>query len=426
MKRIFFALVVCASALAAGAAERIVRATGTAASQRAALNGALVSAMEKVTGITVSNAEAMELGNSFSAVTANGTEDVKNTMLDTLNAKMSKSAEGRIKSYEVISQTYDERSKAYTVEIEAKFEGKYEVGLPESNRRRMAVAPFRVSGAENYAYGDSGTWSTAFTGRMNELLTQSRKFTMLDRNFDAEVDAELNRTASGNNASSADFVRLNQKLGTDYLIVGEITFLPVNMSPIVNPLTGQSKPAPVQVFAEIKYRVILAPTGQLKWSNTYQVLTDAPGVAGPDGIVAGTAKAAAASVSEQILNAILPLEIVGKTSNGQLVIGQGAKTVAVGDMYTVFGLGETVTDTRTGEVLDEIENELGIVQIVRVSEKVSYAVAVSGEAAAMAVGSRLRRYEAPQEPAQAEPSPLPATTLQIDPSSGAVVLPLGK
>ena len=286
--------------------------------------------------------------------------------------------------------------------------------------RRMAVAMFRPVRSNFSWHGQVGgttEWAMALAEKLNVCLTQTRKFTMLDRKYDAEVNAELGRL-SGGNASPADAVRLNQKLGTDYLVVGEIAFNDV-VAPAVDPYTGRPIPQPGQLFAEISYRVLLAPTGQLKWTDVVRI--DAASFAAGDlaTFVSATTEAAACSISDGMMSNILPFEIVGRTGSGQLVIGEGGKSLKAGECLTVFALGEEVKDTRTGEVLDVLEDAVGTVQIVRVTEKLSYAQVVEGDAAKMVAGSRVRRVPL-AVPTTAPAGTAPTTSVKTTVSGGVV------
>lgn len=252
-----------------------------------------------------------------------------------------------------------------------------------AGRRRMAVATFR-SVRSNYSWrgqvGGTPEWSMALADKLNACLSRTSRFTMLDRRFDVEGNA------------------------TDYLVVGEISFNDVE-APVVNPHTGRAMVRSSQLFAEIAYRVLLVPTGQLKWTDVVRI--DAAAFAADDlaTFVSATTEAAACSIADGMMSNILPFEVVGRTGAGQLVIGEGGKSLKAGECLTVFALGEEVMDKRTGEVLDVQEDAVGTVQIVRVTEKVSYAQVVEGDAAKMVNGSRLRRVPlatpVPQAPASA-------------------------
>ena len=346
-----------------------VRAVGMASGYRAAVNEALVSALEQHGGVTLSATErqAMVHSDSATSVRENGVLDdrAKLEMNDAINKDLQKWAKGKISGYTVLSDVFDPATKKYRVEVEVRFPPKYEgPGRPESNLRRMAVSPFNVQGNSFNWYGQPvGTveWSSALAEQLNVCLTQTRKFSMLDRAFDPEINAELARLSAAN-AAPEDAMRLNRKLGTDYLVVGMVKFNDV-LPPAVNPLTGQPLPRASALFAEITYRVLIAPTGQLKWTNTIRL--DAALFAASDArsFVSMSAEAAAGAICDDMMANILPFEVVQVTDAGQVVIGEGGKQLAAGDRFTVCALGEPVKDTRTGEVIDEVETPVATVEV---------------------------------------------------------------
>lgn len=408
MKRICAILSALAVSAAAAAAveDEVVVAPGMGATYRAAVVEALRTAVESHDGVTVGANEVSEIAAQETSVAVNGAETDRQSVNSAITRGLKTFASGRVKSYTVLSESFDPEVRKYRVQVEVHFTGKYQVGLPEGNRRRLALAVFRPAGSTFSWYGQTGStveWVKALDEKLNERLVQTRKFTMLDRAFDAEVNDELARL-SGANAAKADAVRLGQKLGTDYLLVGSVQFFPV-AAPGVNPLTGQPLPVVAQPFAEVSYRVLLAPTGQLKWADTVRVEAGASAAADVAAFTKDSADAAAAELVEKMTAAILPLEIVKVSSAARIVLGEGGKSVQVGERYTVYALGETVADTRTGEVLDEEEEPVGMVEVIEVREKLSYARLLEGDLSRMAVGSRLRRVPRPA-PAPVQ-TPLP-------------------
>jgi len=421
MKRTFVLFLAIAVAVVSYGEDKIVEATGVSSSYRGAVNEALVSAVEMVFGVTVSADERAQANSNESSTSSSRDGDVDlSTVNDSIARQMKKDASGRVRSYDVVSKEFDPVAKKHTVTLSVSFYAP--PGLHPDNRRRMAVVPFRPANGDTISwYGQkesSAEWVRILSAKLNERLTQTRKFTMVDRQFDAEVNAELARL-SGPNASKADAVRLNQKLGTDYLVVGDAKFFPV-ASPGVNPLTGQALPVTSQKFAEVSYRVLLAPTGQLKWADT--VTVDAIEFAASDvgSFVSATAEAVATQIADAMMSNILPFEIVGRTQSGQVIIGEGGKSLAEGERLNVFVLGEEVRDTRTGEVLDQIEDAVGTVEVVRVTEKMSYAKVVEGDGEKMQVGARLRRPKVQGQPAQPAP---PLTTTIKGNGTGGIVAP---
>lgn len=422
MKTLLAFLMVAVVVLGVGAqtSDDVLRATGVATGYRAAVNEALASALEQHDGITIDSSERQVMTHADSATSTreNGVLDdrAKLEMNDSINKEMQKWAKGRISGYTVVSDCIE--NGKYRVEVDVRFPGRYIVGRDPNALRRMVVRPFNV---RRQAFGwngagiDSIEWSTALANALNVRLTQTRKFTMLDRAFDQEVNSELARLGAAN-AAPQDVIRLNQKLGTDYLVVGEVVFNDVQ-PPAVNPLTGQVMPRASALFAEISYRVILAPTGQLKWTDTVRL--DAADLAAPDArtFISMSTESAAAQICDGLMADILPFEVASITA-GQLVIGEGGKQLRIGERFTVCALGDEVKDTRTGEVIDVVEVPVATAEITSVSSKLSYARVIEGDAAQVRVGARLRRIPVPKA---APPPPPITTTIKGNGGSGVVV-----
>ena len=400
-----------------------VRSVGEASEYRVAVNEALVSALEQHKGARLSSSQRqqMSLADSAISVRENGILDdrAKLELNDVIKKEMQKWSDGQISGYTVLSDTFDPTTRKYRVTLEVRFPPKYTgPGRPESNLRRMAVSPFNVQGNTFNWYGQPiGTveWSAALAEQLNVRLTQTRKFTMLDRAFDPEINAELARLSAAN-AAPEDAARLNRKLGTDYLVVGMVKFNDV-LPPAVNPLTGQPLPRASSLFAEITYRVLIAPTGQLKWTNTIRLDAAIFAAADARSFVSMSAETAAGAICDDMMANILPFEVV-QVLPGQVVIGEGGKQLAAGDRFTVCALGEPVRDTRTGEVIDEVEIPVATVEVTAVMPKLSYARIIEGDAAKVTVGSRLRRVKMPEAP---QPQAPITTTIQSNGGGGVVV-----
>ena len=423
MKSILAFAVAAVSALALWAEDRVVESSGMGGSYRTAVNEALISALEKTEGVTLSSTVKSEINSSETSVTSSSGDNDRTAVNDSITKNMQKWASGKISGYDVVSEEYDQATGKYTVRLAVRLPGPYVVGLDPANRRRMAVVPFRPATGDSISwYGQaesSAVWAALLADKLNERLTQTRKFTMVDRKFDAEVNAELARL-SAPNASKADAVRMNQKLGTDYLVVGDVSFFPV-VAPGVNPLTNQALPMRSQNFAEISYSVLLAPTGQLKCKGT--VVLDALNYPAADirSFMSATAEGAATAIAGAMMSNILPPEIVGTSPTGRIIVGEGGKSISEGERFTVYALGDVMTDSRTGEEIDQLEEPVGTVEIERVTEKLSYAKFVEGDAKLMVKGCRLRRPKMIVNPQV--PLPAPVTTTVGGNGTGGVVTP---
>lgn len=302
MKRFAFLIAAVSAVAAVFAADVEVEASGIGATYRSAVNEALISALESRCGITLDASQRSVISASEVSSSVNGADENRQTVNDEIKKSIDKVASGRISGYDVVSDEYDEAAKKYRVQLLVRIPGPYVVGLDPGNRRRMAVLDFRPYGETYEWYGQNAStveWVKDLGDKLNILLAKTRRFTMLDRKFDAELNDELARLSDAN-ASKADVVRKCQKLATDYLVTGEVKFFPVK-APGVNPLTGQAMPAASQLFAEVKFRVLLAPTGQLKYAESIK-LNSASFAAGGIGEFASLS---AQSAADLIANAIL-------------------------------------------------------------------------------------------------------------------------
>jgi hypothetical protein len=421
MRKILLLITAIAAAFAAIASEKIVQSTGIGNSYRAAVNEALISALEKTEGVTLSSTERTDIASNEDFLSLNGVDLNRTQIDDSIKKAMQKWASGKINGYDVIAENYDPSTKKYNVVLSVRMPGAYKMGLDPENRRRMATVPFRVTTGDSiswYAQAESSKrWVSILADRINERLTQTRKFTMVDRKFDDEINNELSRI-SQKNAAKSDVLRLNQKLATDYLIVGTVSFSSV-VAPPVNPITGRAMRAQSQRFAEISYRVLLAPTGQLKWADT--IVVDALDCPASDisSFMSMSADAASVKIVDAVMASILPFEVVGVTQSGTVVIGEGGKSLEKGERFTVFKLGEMMTDSRTGEQLEEIREPVATVEIINVTPKMSYARVVEGDLKNVSKGCVLTRVEV-QAPL---PQPEPVNTTVKPTPSGGVVLP---
>lgn len=427
MKKLLLTILLAVGfALSLRAADDKVTVMGTGRTREAAVRAALDSAVEQKYGVNVTSKKLSTVNSAENFTSTNGQENTVNQSTDTLAKDIKIASEGRVTGYTVVSQDRNPTTGEYNVVLEVSFPAKYVVGEDPDQLRRMVVAHFRINTPKFSVFGaevDAVLWEHALSDALNIHMTQSRKFTMLDRDFDAESNEEIARL-NAPNAAPRDAIRLCQKLATDYLVIGTITFTDV-APPSENPYTGKVIMPAQAVFATVSYRVILAATGQLKWSDSVPI--DARGfytsLAG--GSVHDSATYAAHMVGDGIVSCILPYEIVGFNPDGTVIIGEGGKTFDAGEFLSVYTLGQEVTDSRTGRVIDVAEMRVGMVQVIRTTEKLTYAVVVEGSRDQMKTGARLRRDELARRAfMQANPPPPPpAAPVVKTTGTGGVVVP---
>lgn len=92
------------------------------------------------------------------------------------------------------------------------------------------------------------------------------------------------------------------------------------------------------------------------------------------------AKAVAAQLADQFVDAVYPMKVVKRTRRNQVIINRGKDGgLKKGQKYDVFFAGEALVDPDTGESLGSGEEYVGQVEIVRINPKVSYAKILSEE-----------------------------------------------
>lgn len=403
------------SAQSTGGTIKTVSINGEGVSRAEAVSRGLENALFSICGMSVSI--------SRNSLTQEETTNADSTLKDQFMRQLDAKAKGRIAGFDVVSVTEDPLTKRWNAQLVVRVYGDYIVGRNPAALRRMAVTSFISKQTTATLYGN--TYQTQnlmdkLADQLTENLTQTRKFTMLDRKHDFEIDKELARLAA-DNASPADYGRLNQKLGTDYLVTGEVSFF-TPPEPVVNPFTGLAQQPPTVPLMEVNYRVLLAPTGQLKWADTVTVESDIASGRSMDEVIAVLMRYTATQISDGMMKNILPFEIVGTAGGNTVVIGEGGRSLGVGEIMTVYAQGEMLTDTRTGESLGRVEIPVGTIKITRVMAKLSYAEVVSGDIAKMVKGSVVRRNEPPDGAAEQQPQqPATApTAFGVTPQGGIV------
>ena len=393
---------------------------GRNADYRTAVYEALVQAASQVQGVSLQDSrDAFMDSTAQLRKTKSGDSDVSEVR-ESLKQNVSAKTKGRVLSYEITQERFDKEMNLWYVELDAKVPGQYTVGLPADNRRRMVVMPFRSLTDKVNVFGQTlqvGTTCETIAAALNENLVQTRRFTMLDRAFNAETTAELSRL-NLENASAGDFGRFQQLLVTDYMVIGTVKMYP-SPSASYNQWTGVTT-ANDGPFLEIAYRVILVPTSQLKWAGTIIVPYSACRGDSIDTALASGMSVAAQEVCHDIVNNIYPMRVTAKTTY-ELVLNQGGKNVRAGEVFDVFRQGEAIVDVTSGETLGSPEEQIARIQVTRVDPKMSYAIVVEGTPLdQIPVGAVVRR---PKALPGSAPAPAGAVTpVQVSPS-GTVTPP---
>jgi curli biogenesis system outer membrane secretion channel CsgG len=341
---------------------------------RDALDDALSDAVARVNGIEIGTTTRAQLAESV--VGQNG--KLTGVTAEAYESSVDTRTKGVLKSYKVVSNRTD--SRGFTrIQVEAEV-SQYEA--KESNRLRLAVLPF--------ALNDVGTAPTAGTpnvatirrrlslGLVN-LLTSSRKFAILEREFDSSRQAELQRLSAGR-VPATERARLGQEIGADYVLVGSIEAFQVSERPMS--LANGAAGITISVNLAVSYRVVDLASGATVLAQSAKVEGATPvlgGIPTMDGVIDDTSKEASAQISSRILETIYPLRVI--STGEELTLSMGGEALHEGQKLRIYNLGRRLEDPDTGEYLGHEEIFVADAQVTRVLPKVAYASVQDGKEA---------------------------------------------
>ena len=342
-----------------------VNAKGKSDSYDLALKKALKEAITKVNGITLKSESVLEIIDKSLTTNEGSTASLGRN----LNEKISEKSGGSIKSFDILNE-YEDANGLQVVEIRATV-AKYKLSKT-AKRKRMAIVPFRINLNEISIFGETGfddadNLRKYLNQEFTNYFVQTRKFTILDREFDKEIAAEL--TNLENSEKIEDQVKIGQKLFADYIIVGRLDFLV--LKEIEKKFLTSEKILKKKIGSlNFSYRIIDVPTGQIKYSSKVNLEVDIKKQNQP---IPYLFNLTAQNAGLEIMYAIYPI-LVEKIEDDLLYLGQGGKQIKIDDIFTIYERTDSkIKDTYTGETLGNVEKVVGKATIIDSNAKFSVA-----------------------------------------------------
>ena len=331
---------------------KTVEVNGTASDESSAINNALVEAISQINGAKI----AAEVKTSLSQVSTEEGADVKKTF----DKNVSKITNGLVKSYRILSSQKDENLFKVKLSVQV---SKFKKSV-QTKRLRLAVVPFRPANTVKITDATK-KFEGAITAQLENYLTQTRRFALVDRSFVKEQTKELNFIAGGakNSMSNEEIAKLGNRIGTDYLIVGRIENAGMYVTEKKSKVSDTVKKT-LMSNARITLRIIDVATTQIKFSDTYEKSLNAS--------IEKVADNLALNIGDAILGTIYPIRMINASSS-QVTLGQGGKTMANGDLFKVYQLGKKMKDPYTGESLGREEIEVAVIKIKTIKPKTAEA-----------------------------------------------------
>lgn len=254
----------------------------------------------------------------------------------------------------------------------------------EQGRPKIVVAlPHVRSGS--YAVGDgrvaSDEVAAAIRARLNDTLTQTKRFIVLDREFGEELQAEIDHINSGN-VRLQDTARLGQQLATDLILIPTIERFEYPRS-VRNLRMSDRQVSSYSGGGRITLRLINATTGEVVMSDSFdhQLASTGPStlprVVDGKGMAAAMMESLSGQIGTAIITEIFPVSVVAMTGD-QVVLSQGGDTLKAGQRWQAVMLGEELKDPQTGRSLGRNETPCCTIRVDRVAAQTSYGTIEGG------------------------------------------------
>lgn len=281
---------------------------------------------------------------------------------------------GMVTNFKLLKKEQDDQ--VWTVTVEAQI-AKYKRS-ESANRVRVAVAMPRIAARTTQIDGQQSSGAEVaqqLRQGLVDALTNSNRFTVLDREFDAELDEELGRLQSGNVAQE-DMARLEQELATDLLWVGTLE----RFEYLRHSKSMRTRDTEIYWFdggAELSYRLVNVATKQVMYSGSARItLPESEPTTRPDpmlveNMVKKMREALLGQISHRIIQQMFPVTIVSKNGNS-VILSQGDGQIEAGTRYRVVHLGDELKDPQTGQSLGRAETRCCDVLISRVTASTAY------------------------------------------------------
>jgi len=321
---------------AGGIQEATVTSVGYGSTENEAIQDALIEALGQIKGKQIDSEKILQTKRLIKS----GKEDL--TKLS--NKKISEATKGVVSNYKILNMKKTDEG-LFKTKIKATI-AVYEKSK-QLKRRRLAILPFYIN--NNIYNQESIDFISSWQRKLEEGLTQTRKFAMIDKTFKAESENELKKYQN-KKYDINEIARLGNMAGVDYMVIGTLE-------------SHQNKTVSVSDKninlreVSIGLRIIDIATGQIKFAKT----------------VAQSKKTV-----RDILFAIYPIAVVTVNKN-MVTLSSGGDFLKKGSSFKVVKLGQDLIDPYTKEKLGREEIDIGEVKLTEINAKTTKAKIISGK-----------------------------------------------
>ncbi|MFD2231622.1 CsgG/HfaB family protein [Alkalimarinus sediminis] len=374
--------------------------SGYGSSYQEALAAALLEAVRQVRGLEIGTEKQLQMEFQQIATGSSETTTAKAGVKEDIYTR----SKGWVDSYEVVEVIKPQAGKSSWEVIVLANIPKFQSDIKNDTRKSIAIMPFRFATA-TFAVNDQGKTTNAYQlsrrlkDRIQSEFTQSRKFSVLNRDYGEEFESET-KLLSSKNVPASEAGRLGQVLGADFMVVGNIFDLSTKVER--STFYGMTETKMVDRI-DLSYQVIEVATQKVMWADT--VSEEFPRKKGQKNTV--TLDAVASIVVSGVMDVIYPVKVMDVASKTEIYLNQGGDRVKVGDRFELFTKGRKITDPDTGMPIKVDGSRLGELSVLSVLPKYAIAELVDGEIKQVQKGAvvRLKAREGRSAPVSKEVRP---------------------
>ena len=349
-----------------------VNAKGTGASAAEAIDEAMRLALKQVNGTTMDlSSEQLKLTLSLSQ--GKNAEALRGTAFA---EHIVQSAGGAITGFKVNAIDGPDSRGFYKADIEASV-AKFTPSAADNKKLKIVVAPLRFDMA-SFPVGGRSVPSEKVAEDLRQqilaALTNTGRFTVLDRDMSGDLTQELDLISSGS-APRADIGKLGQAMSADVIWVGKIGSFAYNRH-ARQLQTSDRELVSYSGGWSVSQKLVNVATRQIMLSESLR--GEAPGVgattlgAGVDGdkVSEGMQNDIARRIVSGIISRTFPITVISREGSA-VVLSQGGDAVREGARYRLVSMGKEMFDPQTSQSLGRVESDCCEVVIDRVTPTMS-------------------------------------------------------
>ena len=190
-----------------------VNTEGTGTTKQLAILDGLKNAITQVNGAVVGANSAVSISEASSSQDQNSSYESSQAFQQNIKS----ATKGVVQGFDVLSVSQNpDLGNLFVIEMKVRV-AKYKKSK-QLKRLRMAISNFYLS-KDLAKYKSANKFAFDVQDKLIDLLTQTRKFAMLDRQFLKDQQKELNLINSPD-VPTEEMARLGNRAGTDYIITG--------------------------------------------------------------------------------------------------------------------------------------------------------------------------------------------------------------